>query len=101
MGLKTLVRKAKRGIVLRILLHVTKGLASGKYGKVPQKTWNALEGFKTWTGVIFVTVGLGFQTAYGAGICPDCPEYSSVLIAVGAVLAQIGLLDAANREPST
>jgi hypothetical protein len=54
--------------------------------------------FKTWTGVIFVAVGYGFQTAHGAGLCPDCPEYSNILMAVGAVLAQVGLLDAANRE---
>jgi hypothetical protein len=98
MGLKSLFRKARRGFMLRVLLHITKGLATGKYGKVPQKVWNALAGFKTWTGVIFVAVGYGFQTAHGAGLCPDCPEYSNILMAVGAVLAQVGLLDAANRE---
>jgi len=98
MGLRNLVRKVKRGFVLRMLLHVTKGLSKGKYGRGPKRVWVALEGFKTWTGVVFLVLGYGFQTAYGAGLCPDCSEWSNALMAVGAVLAQVGLLDAANRD---
>ena len=98
MGLKTLVRKAKRGLALRILLHVTKGLAQGRFGKGPQKFWLFFEGGKTYIGFAFMVLGYGFGAAFNLGICEQCPEWDKILMTVGLVLAQVGLLDAANRE---
>lgn len=93
-----LIRKIKRGFALRILLHVTKGLANGKYGRRPQKAYSALAGLKTYIGLAFMATGYIFGAAFNLGVCPDCPEWDKILMGVGAVLAQIGLLDAANRE---
>ena len=98
MGLRNLVRKVKRGFVLRVLLFVTKGLANGKYGRGPQKAWLAAEGFKTYIGLAFVVAGFTFGEAFNLSICDRCPEWNQALMAIGVVLAQIGLLDGANRE---
>ena len=98
MGLGNLVRKVKRGFVLRMLLYVTRGLANGKFGKGPQRTWTALSGFKTYIGLTFVVLGFTFGEAFNLGLCPDCPQWNQILMTVGVVLAQIGLLDGANRE---
>lgn len=98
MGIKTLVRKAKRGFALRIFLHITKGLAKGKYGRGPQKVWLGLEGFKTYLGLVFVVAGFTFGEAFNLGVCDQCPAWNQILMTGGVVLAQIGLLDGANRE---
>jgi hypothetical protein len=92
-------KRIKRGLLLRVLLHVTKGLAKGKYGKRPQKVWNFFEGGKTWIGFGFMVLGFAAGEAFNMNLCPACPEWNQGLMAVGAVLAQVGLLDAANREP--
>ena len=98
MGIRSLFRKVKRGFALRMLLYVTKGLANGKYGRGPQKGWLALEGTKTYIGLAFILAGFGFGEAFNLGICEQCPDWNQALMAVGVVLAQIGLLDGANRE---
>ncbi len=93
--------KVKRGIVMRATLWLTKGLANGKFGPVPQKIWLALEGAKTYTGVGIMILGDAMQSAYSAGICPECPEWGVTVVGVGAFLTYIGLSDAANREASS
>jgi hypothetical protein len=100
MGLKSLVRRVKRGFALRALLHVTKGLSNGQFGRGPQKAWSALEGMKTWIGLAFMVLGYTAGAAFNLDLCPDCPEWNQALMVVGAVLAEVGLLDGANREPS-
>ena len=75
MGLKKLARKVKRGFALRVLLWVTKGLANGKFGRVPQRAWLALEGAKTYLGLAFVLLGFGFGEAFNLGVCEQCPAW--------------------------
>ena len=92
-------RRLKRGLLMRAVLWGTKGIAKGKFGPVPQKVWRFFEGAKTYTGLVFLVVGYGFGAAFNLGLCPDCPAWDKGLMAIGAVLVQVGLLDAANREP--
>lgn len=92
--------KIKRGIVMRATLWLTKGLANGRFGSKAQKAWLFLEGFKTYTGVALMIAGDAMQTAYSAGVCPNCPEWGAVVVGVGAFLTYIGMSDSANREPS-
>ena len=98
MGLGNLVRKVKRGFALRALLYVTKGLANGRYGRRAQWAWARVSGLKTYIGLAFILAGFGFGEAFNLGICDRCPEWNQALMAIGVVLAQIGLLDGANRE---
>lgn len=100
MGVKTLARRLRRGFLVRLLLYTTKGLSNGKFGPKAQKAWTALEGYKTWLGLTVVVLSFTFGEAFNLGICDRCVGWNQVLMTAGAVLAQVGLLDHANREPS-
>ena len=92
-------KRIKRGAAMRVVLWGTRGLAKGKFGVVPQKAWNFFEGGKTYTGLIVMVLGFTFGEAFNLGVCEQCPAWNQILMGIGAVLAQVGLLDAANREP--
>ncbi len=86
-----------RGAGLELLLMGTKGLAEGRFGSRLQKVWQVAEGWKTYFGFGVGFVGYLLDAGYAAGICEQCSSWGETLLVIGAIGAQIGLLDAANR----
>ncbi len=91
-------KRLKRGLLMRVALWFTRGIAAGDFGAVPQKVWLFFEGGKTYIGLGVMILGYAFGAAFNLGICEVCPDWNQILMGVGAVLAQLGLIDAANRE---
>lgn len=96
--MRLIPKRLKRGMVMGAVLWFTKGMAVGDFGVVPQKIWLFMEGSKTYTGLAFILAGFAFGEAFNRGICDACPDWNQALLGIGAVLAQLGLIDAANRE---
>jgi hypothetical protein len=98
--LKALVLRFLKGKWGAIIPYIFKAAAEGQLGAIPKKLYWLLNGYATFTGMIFVGLGTGLEAVSTA--FPDqpwVPVAAQWIFKIGTVLATVGLLRGGVNSP--
>lgn len=80
-----------------LFVKIVKGIAKGTYGEPLKKVYWAIEGYKTWVGLVFMIGTFALEKFANAGVCTWCLEWSVVMYSVSLFLIAVGLIDGGIR----